>query len=100
MLSSPPSTAGGVSVLPSCEERLALAESERDKSLTQLAEARAELDALKRAEMTAGEPDPPLYPNSVAAGLEPPLRYLLVDALNAALKRLVGPAHRWLKGLF
>jgi hypothetical protein len=79
--------------------RLERAERERDRALTELARARAELDALRLALKTRGEPEPPLYPNTAAPGLEPPFRYLAVDTLNDAVKRLLGPLHRRLKGL-
>lgn len=77
--------------------RLDLAERERDQALTELARARAELDALRRALATRGEPEPPLYPDTAAPGLAPPLRYVVVDRVNDALKRLVEPVQRRLR---
>lgn len=71
--------------------RLDRAERERDQALTELARARAELDALRRARATRGEPEPPLYPDTAAPGLAPPLRYVVVDRINDALKRLAAP---------
>ena len=41
-----------------------------------------------------GEPEPPLYPDSAAPDLEPPLRYVAVDLLNDTVKGLLGPLHR------
>ena len=79
--------------------RLERAEQERDEALTALGRARAELDALRLALKTRGEPEPPLYPNTAAPGLEPPLRYVAVDALNDAVKRLLRPLHRRLRGM-
>jgi len=78
-------------------ERLEHAERERDEALTQLARARAELDALRRALATKGEPEPPLYPDTAAPGLAPPLRYVVVDRINDALKVLAGPVQRRLR---
>lgn len=81
-------------------DRLERAERERDRALTSLGQARAELDALRLALKTKGEPEPALYPNTAAAGLEPPLRYVAADALNDALRRFLGPVHRKLRGLW
>ena len=90
---------GGRSNQDALAGRLEEAERERDLALTELGRVRAELDELRLALKTRGEPEPPLYPNSAAPGLEPPFRYLAVDALNDAVKRLLGPLHRRLKGL-
>lgn len=78
--------------------RLERAEQERDQALGGLALARAELDALKLALKSRGEPEPALYPNDAAPGLAPPLRYVVVDYLNDALKALTGPLSRRLRG--
>lgn len=76
------------------EARLEQAERERDQAITELARVRAELDALRLALDRRGEPEPPLYPNSAAPDLEPPLRYVAVDLLNDTVKGLLGPLHR------
>ena len=70
-------------------ERLDRAERERDDALQRLGLARAELDALRLALQSKGEPEPPLYPSTAVAGAPPPLRYVAVDKLNDTLKRLV-----------
>lgn len=81
---------------PPLAERLELAERERDKALLELGHARAELDALRRALESRGEPEPPLYPNTAAPGLAPPLRYVLVDALHGAVKGVIKQlSQRW-----
>jgi hypothetical protein len=77
--------------------RLEEALAERDRALEQLARARVELDALKLSLLRAGEEPPPLYPNTAAPGLEPPLRYVLVDALNDRLKQALGAGRALLR---
>jgi outer membrane protein TolC len=75
------------------EDELHAARVERDQAIAQLALARAELDALKRSLDRRGEPEPPLYPDATAPDLQPPLRYVLADALHArviGLARLFG----------
>lgn len=76
------------------EARLGQAERERDQAISELARVRAELDALRLALDRRGEPEPPLYPNSAAPDLEPPLRYVVADSINDAVKGLLGPLHR------
>ncbi len=74
----------------SMSDELRRAYQERDEALQRLAEARAELDALRRALENRGEKEPPLYPEGTAAGLTPPLRYVIADALNGAVKKALG----------
>lgn len=87
---------------PSSETRLHEALAERDAALTQLADVRAQLENLRLVARNAGEQSPKPYP--VASGLgEPPLRYVLVDQANDAVKQVLGPLHRavksWATGL-
>lgn len=72
------------------DEQVRLAREERDRALQQLAEARAELDALRQALAHRGEPEPRLYPDTAAPDLAPPRRYVLVDAVHGALQALLG----------
>jgi hypothetical protein len=71
-------------------DELRRAYEERDQALQRLAEARAELDALRRSLENRGEEEPPLYPDDTAAGLPPPLRYVIADALNGVVKKALG----------
>jgi hypothetical protein len=79
------------------EVRLEQAVRERDQALTECARVRAELDALRLALQRRGEPEPPLYPDSAAPGLAPPLRYVVADSLNDAVKGVLGPLHRFVR---
>lgn len=76
--------------------RLDEALTERDEALQKLAAARAELDALKLSLRQAGT-EPPPYPPTASPAEPPPLRYVLVDRANQAVKRLLGPLHRVLR---
>lgn len=81
-------------------ELLAALESarrERDEALQRLAEARVELDALRLGLKQKNEPEPALYPDNTALGVEPPLRYVAADAVNDALKRFTAPLQRVLR---
>lgn len=81
-------------------ELLAALESarrERDEALQRLAEARVELDALRLGLKQKNEPEPALYPDNAALGVEPPLRYVAADAVNDALKRFTAPLQRVLR---
>ena len=67
-----------------------------DDALLQLARERETVNALRLAlPRTSSEP-PPNYPASAGPG-EPPLRYVLVDSANAALKRYLGPVQEGVK---
>lgn len=76
------------------------ARKERDDALTRLANARAELDALKQAIKNKDEPEVPLYPDSAGLGPETPLRYIAADAVNDALKRFTSPIQKALRERF
>ena len=67
--------------------RLDAALEERDAALTALARVQAELDQLRLQLLSADEPEPPNYPASAEPG-NPPLRYLMVDEVHSAVKRL------------
>lgn len=82
----------------SFETRLKQALAERDAALAQLAGLRAQLDNVRLAARNAGEASPRPYPVASGAG-EPPLRYVLVDQANDAVKQLLGPLHRAVKTL-
>jgi hypothetical protein len=79
---------------------LEAARKERDDALTRLANARAELDALKQAIKNKDEPEVPLYPDSAGLGPETPLRYIAADAVNDALKRFTSPIQKALRQRF
>lgn len=86
--------------MPTTGELLAALESarrERDEALQRLAEARVELDALRLTLKQKNEPEPALYPDDTALGVEPPLRYVAADAVNDALKRFTAPLQRVLR---
>jgi hypothetical protein len=83
--------------MPSTADLLAeldTARQERDDALRRLAEARAELDALRLALKTKDEPEPPLYPVTADIGTEAPLRYVAADAINDTVKRLMEPVQK------
>jgi hypothetical protein len=84
-MTRPPTTTAELDL----KDRLVRALEERDAALTELARARAELDALKQAASHTGEAPPPLYPDTASPGAPPPLRYVLTDLANDAFKRLV-----------
>lgn len=69
------------------DARIAAAIEERDTALTQLAQARAELDALKLALQRRGEEAPPVYPAGTNPAAVPPRRYVLADRVWRVAKR-------------
>ena len=82
----------------SVAERLKQALDERDRALSELADARTELNALRLLQQHPGEPPPGAW--SGGAGREAlPLRYRVADAVNDAAKRILGPGHAVAKGL-
>jgi hypothetical protein len=72
-------------------DELSRARDERDSALQQLAEARAELAALRLALARRGEPEPPLFPEGTAPDLPTPARYVVADALHRGLQRVLAP---------
>ncbi len=80
------------------ERELSRALEARDLALSQLADARAELNALRLLQQHPGEPPPGAW--SSGAGREAlPLRYRVADAVNGVAKRVLGPAHAVAKGI-
>lgn len=69
----------------------------RDRALEQLATARAELEALRLARTTDGEPAPGAFVPEGRPAL--PLRYRVADAANEAFKGVLGPVQRNLRSL-
>ena len=76
--------------------RLLTALRERDEALSALADARAELDAMRVQRF--GDESLPIYPSGAGPG-EPPLRYLLADKANDVVKRVLKPVHSGVKKL-
>jgi len=69
----------------------------RDLALSQLADARAELNSLRLRCAHPNEPPPGAWP---AAGSEAlPLRYRVADQLNHGVRTLTGSGHTILKRL-
>lgn len=62
--------------------------AERDQALGDLATARAENEALRSLLLSLGEPEPANYPDGTAPA-DPPLRYVLVDALHSRAEPVV-----------
>jgi hypothetical protein len=80
------------------ETRLREALEERDRALSELADVRAELNALRLKLLHPGEPPPGAWGGG--AGSEAlPLRYRLADSLNDAAKRVLGPGHAAARGV-
>jgi hypothetical protein len=78
---------------PDCEAlraQLAAARAGRDEALLAVAREREKVNALRQALPHVIEAPAPNYPGSVAPG-EPPLRYVMADAANTAIKRYLGP---------
>ncbi|MHB8878662.1 MAG: hypothetical protein ACYC8T_33600 [Myxococcaceae bacterium] len=67
-----------------------------DDTLLQLAQEREKVNALRLSMPGVSEAPPPAYPVSTGPGA-PPLRYLLVDSANTALKRYLGPVQDGVK---
>jgi hypothetical protein len=67
-----------------------------DDALLQLAREREKVNALRLAMPRVAESAPPAYPVSTGPGA-PPLRYVLVDSANTALKRYFGPVQDGVK---
>ena len=67
-----------------------------DDALLQLAREREKVNALRLAMPQVAASAPPAYPVSAEPGA-PPLRYVLVDSANSALKRYLGPVQSGVK---
>lgn len=85
--------AGGCARCQALERELLAARKARDEALLALAREREQVNALRLAIPATSAEAPPAYPVSVQPG-PPPMRYLLVDSANTALKRYLGPLHR------
>ena len=67
-----------------------------DDALLQLARERETVNALRLALPAISQSAPPAYPVSASPGA-PPLRYVLVDSANTALKRYLSPVQDGVK---
>ncbi len=76
--------------------QLLRARQSHDELLLELARERETVNALRLAMPVVNESAPPAYPVSAGVGA-PPLRYVVVDSANNALKRYLGPMQSGLK---
>ncbi len=77
---------------PDAERELREARRERDEALTALARERELTNALRLQLRDDQQGEVPRYPTGTGLG-PPPLRYQLVDSLNASAKLALGPVH-------
>jgi hypothetical protein len=79
------------------QEALSAALRARDEALSELADARAELNALRLRMAHPGESAPGAWTAAGRPAL--PLRYRVADGVNDRLKAVLGPGHATTKAI-